>query len=99
MTFGFTNVCMACVTQAGEFEEEERWRNEKNSSDRQEVYFRHMLKIPFVGQVSHFFKSNILKLFLNELRIEIRPIFSPVKVSNFFSLKSSVSLLPCFHCF
>ena len=63
-------------------------RNEKNSSDKQEVNFRHMLKIPFVGQVSHGFKSKIMKLFLNELRIEICPIFSTVKVSNFFSLKS-----------
>ena len=29
-----------------------------------------------------------MKLFLSELRIEISPVFSTVKVSNFFSLKS-----------
>ena len=64
-------------------------RNENaTTSDKNEVNFKHMLKIPFVGQVSHEFKSKIMKLFLSELRIEICPVFSTVKVSNFFSLKS-----------
>ena len=64
-------------------------RNEHGTtSDKNEVNFKHMLKIPFVGQVSHEFKSKIMKLFLSELRIEICPVFSTVKVSNFFSLKS-----------
>ena len=40
-------------------------RNEHaTTSDKNEVNFKHMLKIPFVGQVS--FKSKIMILFLSE---------------------------------
>ena len=58
-------------------------RNEqRTTSDKNDVNFEHMLKIPFVAQVSHEFKSKIIKLFLSELRIEICPVFSTVKVSD-----------------
>ena len=43
---------------------------------------------PYVGGLSHDFKSKIVKLFYDELRIDIVPVFNTFKVSNYFTLKS-----------
>ena len=49
---------------------------------------KYIFKIPYVGNISHEFKSQMVKLFYNELRIDILPVFNTFKVSNYFSLKS-----------
>ena len=68
-------------------------KKQANSEDKVDVVkdatdFKHILKIPFVGAVSHEFKNKITKLFFNDLGIDIHPVFTTVKVSDFFSLKS-----------
>ena len=55
---------------------------------KEEVDMRYILKIPYVGGLSHDFKSKIVKLFYEELRIDIVPVFNTFKVSNYFTLKS-----------
>ena len=55
---------------------------------KDEVDMRYILKIPYVGDLSHDFKSKIVKLFYDELRIDIIPVFNTFKVSNYFTLKS-----------
>ena len=53
-----------------------------------DIDFKYIFKIPFVGSLSHDFKNKITKLFYNDLRIDITPVFTTFKVSNYFSLKS-----------
>ena len=49
---------------------------------------RYILKIPYVGSISHDFNSKVSQLFYNHLRVPIFPVFTTFKVSNYFSLKS-----------
>ena len=60
----------------------------KVESVKLETDFKFIMKIPFVGALSHEFKNKITKLFFNDLGIHISPVFTTVKVSDFFSLKS-----------
>ena len=55
---------------------------------KEEVDMRYILKIPYVGGLSHDFKSKIVKLFYDELRIDLVPVFNTFKASNYFTLKS-----------
>ena len=53
-----------------------------------------IIKIPYVGKISNDFKNKLKQLFLNDLNVEIMPVFNSFKVSSYFSLKSkSPSLL------
>ena len=47
-----------------------------------------MIKIPFIGSISHEFKNKLTNLFFKDLNIEIFPIFTTTKLSSFFSLQS-----------
>ena len=59
-----------------------------------DIDFKYIFKIPYVGSLSHDFKNfKITKLFYNDLRIDITPVFTTFKVSNYFSLKSRTSKL------
>ena len=57
-------------------------------SEKRVINFNLILKVPFVGPPSHEFKNKISNLFFNDLRIEIFPIFTSTKLSDYFSLKS-----------
>ena len=56
--------------------------------DKKVIDFIILLRIQYVGILSHEFKSKITNLFYKELNIEIFPIFKTTKLSEFFSLKS-----------
>ena len=56
--------------------------------EKKDINFNLLLRIPYVGTLSHEFKSKITNLFHKELNIEIFPIFKTTKLSEFFSLKS-----------
>ena len=58
--------------------------------DRDSVDMRHIVRIPFIGSLSHDFKNKISKLFFNDLRINITPVFNTFKISSYFSLKSQM---------
>ena len=53
--------------------------------DMKDIDFNILLRIPYVGTLSHEFESKITNLFYKELNNEIFPIFKTVRV---FSLKS-----------
>ena len=67
---------------------EQRVQREDSECDKESVDMRYIVKIPYIGSLSHEFKSKIIKLFYNDLRINITPVFSTFKVSKYFSLKS-----------
>ena len=56
----------------------------KLDSVKLETDFKYILKIPFVGASSHEFKNKTTKLFFNDLGIHISPVFTTMKVSDFF---------------
>ena len=58
------------------------------AKDKKDINFSLLLRIPYVGILSHEFKNKITNLFHKELNIEIFPIFKTTKLSEFFSLKS-----------
>ena len=60
---------------------------------KDEVDRKYIFKIPYVGSLSHEFSNKIMKLFYNDLRINITPVFTTFKVSNYFSLKSQTPKL------
>ena len=68
--------------------EQKQMRDDVVDPVKEEVDMRYILKIPYVGSLSHDFKSKIVKLFYDELRIDIVPVFNTFKVSNYFTLKS-----------
>ena len=49
---------------------------------------RYIIKIPYVGTLSHEFKNKIITFFNYELKVTVSPVFNTFKVSNYFSLKS-----------
>ena len=71
----------------------EAFEQRSNSDDdvglvKDEIDMHYILKIPYVGGLSHDFKSKIVQLFHDDLLIDIVPIFNTFKVSNYFTLKS-----------
>ena len=70
------------------FEERSRKDDADIDSVKDEIDMRYLLRIPYVGNISHDFKSNIVKLFYDELRVDVIPVFNTVKVSSYFTLKS-----------
>ena len=64
--------------------------NQRLSGDesREKDDMKYIVKIPYVGTISHEFKNKIVKLFYNEFKVSITPVFNTFKVSNYFSLKS-----------
>ena len=46
--------------------------------------FKYIFKVT----LSHEFRNKIIKLFYNDLRINITPVFTKLKVSDYLSLKS-----------
>ena len=67
---------------------EQRKVSDDVNSTKEEVDRRYILKIPYVGVVSNVFKTKLIKLFYDDLKVNIVPIFNTFKVSNYFSLKS-----------
>ena len=49
---------------------------------------RYIIKIPYVGTLSHEFKNKLIAFFNYELKVTVSPVFNTFKVSNYFSLKS-----------
>ena len=62
--------------------------NETQNCTLKDNNFKHIIKIPFVGKVSYEFKNKLTKLFSHHLRVDISPVFTTLKLSSFFSLKS-----------
>ena len=56
---------------------------------------RYIFKIPYVGTISHDFKNRLIRMFYNEHRISISPVFNTFKVSRYFGLKSQTPKLIC----
>ena len=88
---GYTDVFFNKVYQL--FEQKNAKKEIKVDGVDCETDFKFILKIPFVGRLSHEFKNKIVKLFFNDLGINITPVFTSVKVSDFFSLKSQTPKL------
>ena len=55
--------------------------------------FRYVLKIPYIGALSHVFKNEVVKLFHDNLKVDISPVFNTFKVANYFALKSQTPKL------
>ena len=51
------------------------------AKDKKDIDFSLLLRIPYVGILSHEFKSKITNLFHKELNIEIFPFFNSTKLS------------------
>ena len=48
-----------------------------------------VLKIPFVGQASYKLQNQMISLLKSALDVDVRPVFTSFKISNYFSLKCS----------
>jgi hypothetical protein len=69
-------------------------REDKDGTNgKEEKEMRYVIKIPYVGTASHSFKNKLKQLFYDHLRIEISPVFTTFKVSDYFSLKSQTPKL------
>ena len=49
--------------------------------------FKCVLKIPFVGEASYKFRSQMISLLKSALDVDVRPVFVSCKTGNYFSLK------------
>lgn len=65
---------------------EQRQSRERDTSVEDDEK-RYILKIPYVGTLSHVFRNKLITFFNNELRVTICPVFNTFKVANYFSLK------------
>ena len=55
--------------------------------DSHKKIFKSVLKIPFVGEPSYKFRSQMVSLLKSALDVDVRPVFVSFKTSNYFSLK------------
>ena len=83
---GYSNIFFTKVLDS--FNQKYSGSDNQSTSDKRVIDFNLILKVPFVGSPSYEFKNKISNLFFNDLRIEIFPIFTSTKLSNYFSLKS-----------
>ena len=58
------------------------------ASQQKDFEFNQMIKITFIGSISHEFKNKLPNLFFKDLNIEIFPIFTTTKLPSFIPLKS-----------
>ena len=70
------------------FEQRQNRADIDGDTDRDSIDMKYIVKIPYIGSLSHEFKNKITKLFYNDLRVNITPVFNTFKVSRYFSLKS-----------
>ena len=52
-----------------------------------EKKWKFVLKIPFVGQASYKLQNQMISLLKSALDVDVRPVFTSFKTSNYFSLK------------
>lgn len=82
---GYTEAFFNKVYSAFEHKEVKQLEVDGTKEDGE---FKYIIKIPYVGSLSHEFKNKLVKLFFNDLSINITPVLTTFKVANYFSLKS-----------